>query len=191
MSDDYQPFSSYADLIRIISGLCGAGSTGSLFAISEINSLAKVVIVAGNIIYIEYRLKKGAEAIPLFLEIESGSYDFKAGKVISHKATPIPRTAELLAQLSGDANVPVTPPPVAAPTAGAHAGPEVFKVIEEQLIEILGPMGSFVWEEHLERAGGANGNADVIKLIDDVASEIDDPKKAAQFRSHLFSTLKH
>ncbi|WP_078119618.1 DUF4388 domain-containing protein [Thiosocius teredinicola] len=190
MSDDYQPFSSYADLVRLISELCAGGSTGSLFAISEINSLAKVVIVAGNIIYIEYRLKKGAEAIPLFLEIESGSYDFKAGKVISHKATQLPPTAELLAQLSGDASVAAAPPPVAAPAAGAHASPEAFKVIEEQLIEILGPMGSFVWEEHLEQAGGPNGNVDVIKLIDDVATEIDDPKKAAQFRSHLFNTLK-
>lgn len=62
--------------------------------------------------------------------------------------------------------------------------------MEEQLVDVLGPMGSFVWEEHLEKAGGPNGNIYIAQLIDDVAMEIDDQKKAAEFRTHLFSLLK-
>lgn len=118
MPDTYQPFRNYRELLTLVSTLCEEGRTGSLFVISETNSLARIVIVAGNIIHFEYRLKKGSDAIPLFREIENGSFDFKDGKVISHKPAPLPATETVLAQLGGK---PVKPA-AQAPAAGAGSG---------------------------------------------------------------------
>lgn len=192
MPDTYQPFRNYRELLTLVSTLCEEGRTGSLFVISETNSLARIVIVAGNIIHFEYRLKKGSDAIPLFREIETGSFDFKDGKVISHKPAPLPATETVLAQLGGK---PVKPA-AQAPAAGAGSGAtrrastaEALEQIEQQLVDVLGPMGALVWEEHLERAGGADADLDLRQLIKDVATEIDDPEKAIGFRNRLLQGL--
>lgn len=184
MADEHLSFSDYGELLGTISGLCADGRTGSLFIISETNCFARVVIAAGNIIYLEYRLKKGADAIPLFLEIKHGTLDFKDGKVISHKASPLPPTPDLLAQLGGQ---PVSPVSAAQPAtaAGGRAAADAFKIIENELIDILGPMASLVWEEHLERAGGPAADIDLVQLISSLSTEIDDPDKAAQFRNDV------
>ena len=188
MADAHLSFSDYGELLETISGLCDDGRTGSLFIISEINCFARLVIAAGNIIYLEYRLKKGAEAISPFLEIKHGTLDFKDGKVISHKASPLPSTPDLLAQLGGrTAGVASTQPAPAA--ADKTFGPEAFKIIEDELVDVLGPMAALVWEEHLERAGGAAADIDLKRLISSLATEIDDPEKAAQFRAHVQSML--
>ncbi len=188
MADEHLSFADYRELIGIITGLCAGGRTGSLFIISETNCFARVVIAAGNIIYLEYRLKKGTEAIPVFLEIERGTIDFKDGKVISHKASPLPPIPDLLAQLGGEA-VPVgsaSPPPAAAP---GLASADAFKIIEDELTDVLGPMAALVWEEHLENAGGASADVDLGQLISNVSTEIDDPDKAAAFRNRVRGML--
>jgi len=188
VADEHLSFSDYGELIGIIAGLCANGRTGSLFIISETNCFARVVIAAGNIIYLEYRLKKGAEAIPLFLEIDHGTLDFKDGKVISHKASPLPSTPDLLAQLGGEAAPAASAPQTAAAASNLSAA-DAFKIIEDELIDILGPMASLVWEEHLERAGGPASDIDLGQLISSVSTEIDDPDKAAQFRNHVREML--
>lgn len=188
MADEHISFSNYGELLRIISGLCANGQTGSLFIISETNCFARVVIAAGNIIYLEYRLKKGTEAVPVFLEIEHGTLDFKDGKVISHKASPLPSTPDLLAQLGGE-TLPTVGAPQPAAAAGKHSAANALKIIEDELIDVLGPMASLVWEEHLERAGGPAADIDFGQLISSVSTEIDDPDKAAQFRTHVREIL--
>ncbi len=188
MADEHLSFSKYGELIRIISDLCGSGRTGSLFIISETNCFARVVIAAGNIIYLEYRLKKGTEAIPVFLEIQHGTVDFKDGKVISHKASPLPPTPELLAQLGGEMPLTVSTQQTAAPAASTAAA-DAFEIIEAELVDFLGPMASLVWEEHLERAGGPTADVDLKQLISSVSTEIDDPDKAAEFRNHVRERL--
>jgi len=188
VTDEHLSFSGYRELVGKISGLCANGRTGSLFIVSETNCFARVVIAAGNIIYLEYRLKKGVEAIPVFLEIKHGTIDFKDGKVISHSASPLPPTPDLLAQLGGQAAPAVS---VAQSTAAVTQPPaaDAFKIIEEALIDILGPMASLVWEEHLERAGGPEAQVDIGQLISNVSTEIDDPDTAAQFRNHVRAML--
>jgi len=188
VTDEHLAFSDYEELVGIISGLCADGRTGSLFIISDTNCYARVVIAAGNIIYLEYRLKKGAEAIPLFLEIAHGTLDFKDGKVISHKASPLPSTPDLLMQLGGSASSADSTPPAAAAVQKPSAS-EAFKVIEDQLVDVLGPMASLVWEEHLERTEGPKADIDLEQLVNSLATEIDDPDKAAQFRSHVRDML--
>lgn len=185
MADEHRAFSDYAELLEIISGLCAGGHTGSLLIISEINCFARLVIVGGDIVYLEYRLRKGAQAIPLFREIEHGTLDFKDGKVIAHKASALPPTPELLAQLAGRNDIPPR-----TPAAGDRpSAPQALELIEDELTDILGPMASLVWEEHLERAGGPAAGVDLDRLVESVAIEIDDPRKAAQFRSRVRAIL--
>ena len=147
-----------------------------------------MVIAAGNIIYLEYRLKKGAEAIPVFLEIKHGTIDFKDGKVISHKASPLPPTPDLLAQLGGKLPPTATAQQASAPAESTSAA-DAFEIIEAELVDFLGPMASLVWEEHLERAGGPSADVDLGELISSVSTEIDDPDKAAEFRNHVRERL--
>ena len=188
MADAHISFADYAELLDTVSGLCVNGRTGSLFIISDTNCFARIVVAGGNIIYLEYRLKKGVEAIPLFREIRHGTLDFKDGKVISHKASPLPPTADLLAQLGGamPAKEPTQP---ASGNAGVQSHADVYKAIEDELLDILGPMASLIWEEHLEQAGGADADIDLAQLIDSVSTEIDDPQKAMDFRNHVRSLI--
>jgi hypothetical protein len=188
VADEHLSFSDYGELVGVISDLCANGRTGSLFIVSETNCFARVVIAAGNIIYLEYRLKKGVDAIPLFLEIQHGSIDYKDGKVISHKASPLPSTPDLLAQLGGEM-APAVSPSKSAAAAETPVAVDAFKIIENELIDVLGPMASLIWEEHLDRAGGPEADVDIGQLISRVSSEIDDPDKAAQFREHIRGML--
>lgn len=189
MADEHLSFSDYGRLLQIISGLCADGRTGSLFIVSDINCFGRLVIAAGNIIYLEYRLKKGTEAISAFLEIEHGTLDFKDGKVISHQASPLPPTSDLLAQLGGMPATAVVDVPAHSAEADKLSASDAFQVIEDQLIDILGPMASLLWEEHLDRAGGPGANVDIGELINSVATEIDDPMKAAEFRDSVRKML--
>jgi hypothetical protein len=189
MTDEYQPFADYRELITLISKLCARGLTGTLLIVSEVNNLARVVIVAGNIIHFEYRLKKGVDAIPLFKEIQQGSVEFKNGKVISHESTPLPPTATLLLQLGGKAGVSDGVAKTSSANASRLSLAEALKLIEHQLIDVLGPMATLIWEEHLERMGGPTPDLNVQQLINDVATEIDDPDKATQFCNHLLQKL--
>jgi len=188
MADAHLSFANYGELLETIAGFCADARTGSLFIVSDTNCFARVVIAGGNIIYLEYRLKKGIEAIPLFVEIKHGTLDFKDGKVISHKASPLPATTDLLAQLGGVAPGPASTPKTPAATGSVRPA-DAFGIIEDELVDILGPMASLVWEEHLEQAGGPEAAIDLGQLIDSVATEIDDPTKAAQFRSHVREML--
>lgn len=189
MADAHLSFANYGELLEIVAGLCADGRTGSLFIVSDTNCFARIVIAGGNIIYLEYRLKKGAEAIPLFVEIKHGTLDFKDGKVISHKASPLPPTSDLLGQLGGGAPVAASTPKAKPAAKGSATPADAFGLIEEELVDILGPMASLVWEEHLEQAGGPEADVDLGQLIDSVATEIDNPAKAAEFRSHVREML--
>ena len=66
---------------------------------------------------------------------------------------------------------------------------DACKIIEDQLIDVLGPMASLIWEEHLARAGGVAANVDLVHLVNSVATEIADSEKAAHFRNHVHSML--
>ena len=179
MADAHLPFSDYGELLKIVSGLCANGRSGKLFIISETNCFARIMIADGSITHFEYRLKKDTDAIPLFREIKHGTLGFKEGKAFFHKESTLPATADLLAQLGGKATAVTTKAPQDTPTK--RSASDAFKIIENELVEILGPMAALVWEEHLDQVGGAAADIDVEQLINSLATEIDDPDKAEQF----------
>lgn len=189
MTDEYLPFANYQELVTLISNVCTKGLTGTLYIICEDNSLARVVIVAGNIIHFEYRLTKGMDAIPLFKEIQRGSLDFKNGKVISHESAPLPPTATLLEQLGAKARGNGGVARTSSVNTPKLSLAEALKLVEHQLIDVLGPMATLIWEEHLDRMGGPTPDLDIQQLIKDVATEIDDPNKATQFCSNLLEKI--
>ena len=65
-----------------------------------------------------------------------------------------------------------------------------YRVIEQELIEVLGPMGTLVRSEHLERAGGPQASPDLSALLISLCTEIDSPKKSALFRQRVRARLR-
>lgn len=190
MADQYSTLLSsvldYKDLMKELLRFCLEHRSGTVFFAMEDNSLARIAVEEGNIINLDYRLKRGRDAIPLIKSIRRGRIKFSPHKTGMPQAASLPPSHEVLRLLSG-----------ARILADAQASmstntltPEAEHIIETELVDFLGPMAGMVWREHLARFGDRRDSRVMIELINAVAEEIGDPEKVTRFKKAVQAKLK-
>lgn len=170
--------------------LCIEKRSGTALIATDDNHLARIVIENGTITYVDYRLKKGEAAIPLIRQINAGRLKFSEGKLGPHDEGRLPAGADGLLLLTGDSSRPRsgTQAPATIPMNQIQVA---IKIIEGELIEFLGPMGSIVIAEQLNNAGGPPKSAHKLKeIVDKAAKEIGDPAKITRFQEQVWNKIR-
>lgn len=180
----------YRELMDQLLGLCIEKRSGTALIATDDNHLARVVIEHGTITYLNYRLKKGEAAIPLIRQINAGRLKFSQGKLGPHDEGRLPAGADGLQLLTGSGSPPKSGKQAPASISVSRIE-AAMKIIERELIEFLGPMGSIVIAELLNNVGGPPKSASKLKeLVDKVAKEIGDPAKIANFKEQVWSKIR-
>ena len=169
-----------------------------MFIITGENHAAQFVLRDGTIAGLTYRLLRGPAALSSMRTFLAGRYRFQA-ETIDHTDPELPATSELLALLASEPNVsePIVPEPTRAvepqadPATDARQVPVVVRsLIEHELAEFLGPIAGLVCQEHLARAGSLASPSDLVRLVEALALEIDDPTKATAFKHQILSKVQ-
>lgn len=185
MADDFQSYSTYAELMQALKSLAREASSGTMFIATPDNQFARIVLRDGHIVSLSFRTKHGVDALPLIRNIRAGRFKFSAGQVTVDDEAALPANgADVLRQLLGD---------------HAHSGParaipadrlvQMPRIAERVLAEFLGPIAGVVCEEHLGKLGAPREAAAAVDFIEALAREVRDPAHARSFREQVWSAL--
>lgn len=177
MSQAYVPFS---DLIAALGQWSRERRTGIVYVATDTNHSAQINLEQGEIVFLIFKSKLGANALPLMQTIDGCRFRFAEGAIASQSRQPLPATTAILDQLASSAHR-VRHEPVAA---GAQAiSNEARTVLERALAEYIGPMVAIVCAEHFEQA------RDLKSTIDALACEIPKPEQAIRFKMDVSRKL--
>jgi len=203
-----QAFSDPEQFVAAIRGLCSERRTGTLFVVTADNEAARFVLRQGEIVAVQFRVRRGLDAIGHLRSVTSGHVNFTPDVVGFPDAPALPPTQEILAILAQQEPVPWRPVREAAPAPEAVPTPRVApareavqapsrthfelaqRVLAAELTEYLGPMAPIVCREHLLRAGDLTKPGDVAPVVEAIAKEIGDPVKEARFKRDVLAKLQ-
>ena len=180
-------FTGLPSLADTLANFCREGRSGSLRIVTNDNHTAFFGLIAGQIVAVRYRIRKGGRAIEQMLGVKSGSYTFSEGEAVEAQGE-LPSTAEILALL-GAANPDLPPPnstakePVLEPAMRLPAS--VQSVLEDVLVTYAGPAAS------LMARGVFQSSSDVNAAIEKLAGKLPDSSQAQAFTAEAKSKLSH
>ena len=170
-------------LMAEIGRLCQQKKSGTLLIAAQDNSLARILLNSGEIVSMVLGQKHGPDVIPLIRSITAGRIKFSEGKAVGIRdSDSLPPTETVLRQLGAQQ-------PAVRSASGVPIGASALKLIEDELVELLGPMASLVWNEHLEKFAEPGRPENLARLIDAVAAEIGDPGKIQRFKQQVRGKL--
>ena len=120
--------------------------TGTLFIVTDRNSSASISLHGGTIVHVAFRSKRGIEAIAMLSDVERCKASFQATPPRVQQSDELPSNEAILARLGV----------FAEPSNGAAAEPdtrvtqEQTRLLQEMLVEHLGPAAQFVVSEALQ-----------------------------------------
>jgi len=182
---------TFTEIVSQLKSICNEKKTGTMFITSQLNRSAQIVVENGSIVFLYYFNKRGHDAMMLLSEIESGRYKFQEGSIPSMR-TPALVTEDILRYLSaassgseettraGDDVSNIT---AQQATTIESLSDEQKRILEESLAIYIGPMASFICEDHLEKAG------DVTSAIKRLAAEIPEEGQARSFSDEMMQRL--
>lgn len=180
---------TYAQLVDELRQACVEKRTGTMMIATQDNQLARILLRDGDIVSVSYRLQSGRAAVPLLKDIKQARVKFSHVKTGGEAGGgDLPSTPEIMQILGGDKPAAAAP---AAPIGSMTVDeiPKVLKIIEAELIEVLGPLANIVWTEHLERANKPLSGSRLRLLVDGLAKEIGDPTKVQLFREQVWQKI--
>ncbi len=188
---------SYQQLMQELKKLCADKRTGTMFITTDDNHSARFALQKGRIVACAYTLKKGYDALPLIQQIKSGAFAFADGVFSGMDELPLPETEVMFEVLGGSADGG-NRAAGGARQAGNETGSgasfidmnAAIKDIELELAVYVGPIADIICEEHFEEAGEISDVSDVVRLVETIASEIDDPAKEDLFKQRVVAKLK-
>jgi hypothetical protein len=164
---------TYKQLIDQLQRFCAEKRTGTVLIATEDNQLARILLENGNISFLAFGRKQAQDAVAQIREIKTGRIKFSEGHVGSYNKQVLSPTREMLQALAGTRATPAA----------------ALKIIENELIDILGPMGSIICAEHLKKIGDLTQASALTDLINAVAREIKDPTKARRFKEDVLKKI--
>lgn len=183
---DDQPMLPYPDLIRELEHFSNERRTGTALIAMEDNTIARFVYVGGEITYADYRLRKGEEALQLFRGVQNGRVRFSSRVAVSERDPALPGKNDIFWFL-GIQNLVAEKP--SKPRSDITLSlKQVLKIIEEEIVDCVGPMGSILMQEVTgnERAMSIKMVAQVIEAL---ARQIGDHQRSERFRKKTLSRL--
>jgi hypothetical protein len=180
-------YNSYAELMGALEGLHQQRSTGTLFIATPDNHFGRIVLREGEIVSLVFGTKSGEAAIPFIRAVKSGKFRFSQGQTPTDASESLPPSPVLLRRLSTS----LAPPPVpkVPPAIDLSRLGQIYKVIEEELVEFVGPIASLICSEHKAKFGAIAKTSSLYSLLESVANEIGDPDKARQFKERVWARI--
>lgn len=179
-------YNSYAELMGTLEGLYQQKSTGTLFIATPDNHFGRIVLKGGEIVSLVFGTKSGEAAIPFIRAVKAGEFRFSQGQTPMDGAENLPPSPILLRRLNTS-----TPAPAVKlqPAIDIHRLGQIYRVIEDELVEFVGPIASLVCSEHKAKFGTIAKTSALYDLLESVASEIEDLEKAHLFKERVWAKI--
>lgn len=186
-----QEIVTFAEIVAELKRICREQKTGTLYITSQLNRSAQVVVDSGNIVFLYYFNKRGQDALKLLPEVESGRFRFQEGSIPSMRIETL-ITEDILRFLSaatgefeksGKADLPAVHEKEKTTEGGVSLTEEQKRMLEEGLALYIGPMASFICEDHLSR------EIDMKLAIERLAGEIPEDGQAKLFIQDMMQQL--
>lgn len=155
---------SVPDFVEQLKKYCLSNSDGCVFITSVAdNRSGRVILDAGKITDIGYANYRGTVAIHAISGLDKIRYRFSDVQVNFVTDSSLPSTDAILSKL-----LLTSDEPVARKVSPAAGGGGVLnkQYIEDCLIDIIGPMGAILCEEHL------HGESDTTVAISNIVAEL-------------------
>lgn len=175
-------FTTYRAFVVLLRQLCEEKRSGTLFAATDANQMARIDLNNGQIKTINFMHKKGNAALSLLPLIQAGRARFTEGaRGEVQGATLLPPSQEILDYLE-KAQAPLTPSKKGEKAAFAPNARE-RTILEELMADFIGPVAAVICEEHFAEAGSLDA------LVAALAAEIGDGQMASRFIADARSRL--
>ena len=165
-----------------LSKLCEQKRTGTFLAVTVDNLLAQFSLRQGEIVSLSFQHKQGTEALTL-LQRQEGKVSvsrFVDGQLPATRQD-LPPTDLILEQLLGKSD-PVSG--LVDPRSVRMLSEQTKTVLQEELIEFIGPMAVIVCEEVWGTVRGLEA------ALDALSRELPDSNQAALFRQNVLKRLQ-
>lgn len=179
-------FETFPTVIAEIERLCRQGRSGKIFLTSEANHTASLGLDDGRVVSVHYRIRRGVRALASLSTIGRVRPVFdESAEVVPDP--DLPPSEEVLARLRGADDAPAAPVAPATTRLGAPTGgdlsPRVRSVLEEVLVDHIGPMASILCGSALAGVGTLDDALDALR------SRLPDPVQSAQFERDVRARL--
>jgi hypothetical protein len=155
-----------------------------VFIATDDNQMARLNLNAGEIKFISFHNKRGADALSLLSNIQAGRLRFEEGLTAEIATRDMPSTVDILEFLRNPVG---TLSASAASSTPKHMGMALSAsdrvMIEEVLTEFIGPMACIVCEE------GLNAAPDLESGLRKLAAEIQEPSQVQDFLTQVRARL--
>ena len=176
-----QTYALFADVLAELRQLCQAKRTGNFFITTDRSHLAQFSLNQGDIVFLSFQGKLGADALPLMSEINRGRSRFIEGSVLISKI-PLPSTQDIFRYLGAAEKKPASKGSI------GHQGKELTgsakALLEEELAELIGPIASLICEEHLRSA------YDLESALEALKQAFQNPAQFARFKDNVRKKLR-
>ena len=173
----------YDDFVDLVRNHHHDAYSGLITGVSDRQHSFQIGFDQGNIVLLNYRIKKGLAALQLITQIERAKISEHANSDIHDSGSEVPDTNTILSRLTTNTlddttgKTDISDVPAMRETSGSSSQRAVDsglkKIIETAAIHHFGPIGAMVCEEHLTHAQG-DVRAVMLKIAQDVgASEAD------------------
>ncbi len=173
----------YDDFVDLVRNYHHDAYSGLITGVSDRQHSFQIGFDQGNIVLLNYRIKKGLAALQLISQVERVKISEHANSDIHDSGTEVPDTSTILSRLTANTldditgKTDISDVPAMPETRGSSSRRLVDsglkKIIETAAIHHFGPIGAMVCEEHLAHAQG-DVRALMLKIAQDVgASEAD------------------
>ncbi|MDG4553880.1 MAG: hypothetical protein P9E24_06490 [Candidatus Competibacter sp.] len=172
-------FARYVD--EELRTLCREKRTGTLFIAFANNWLAQIGLSNGEIVALTFQSKHGQEALGLLrgLDVQISISRFAEGQPPIQRAA-LPPTDLILEQLKV---APGSSGKAAEPVSGRALTDQTKSMLEQELMEFIGPMAAILCEEAWESA------TDLETALTILSRELPDAKQVTRFRQNILKRL--
>lgn len=160
---------TYHEFITQLELYCQERQTGCVFFTSNEKRPGRIMLDSGNIVNIGYANYRSAKAITAMAKVTRVKYRFDS--IIRNMVTDrsLPGTVVILRHLfESDEAIPVDSPDNGILSVNENLlTAEKSQIIESCLVDLIGPMGTIICEDHLFRTTDAN------EAINHISEELD------------------
>lgn len=161
--------------------LCQEKRTGTLFIASVDNRLVQFGLDQGQIVFVSCQNKRGPEALLLLQEqnFKVSVTRFVEGQSPVNRLE-LPPTDQILQQLEGGVG---RLPAMGDPASRRTLSDKAKTVLEQELVEFIGPMAAIICEETWNSVGELEAALEVL------SRELPDSGQVARFRQNVLKRL--
>jgi hypothetical protein len=183
----------YDDFVDLVRNHHHDAYSGLITGVSDRQHSFQIGFDQGNIVLLNYRIKKGLAALQLITQIERARISEHTNSDIHDSGTEVPDTSTILSRLTANtlddtnSTTDISDVPAMRESKGSTSQRGVDsglkKTIEAAAIHYFGPIGAMVCEEHLANAQG-DVRAIMLKIAQDVGASEADTKAFFQMVSN-------